>query len=99
MKPAGCKRTCWTRGKKKKNILGDNHRDTLETMTSLTSTYRQQGRYADSNKLQEEVFVKSNEILGYDNPYKLVCTNDPNLTSVRLLGGTAYANVFLVNNV
>jgi len=81
---------------KRIKILGDSHRDTLETMTSLAALYRQQGRHLEATQLQEKVFAESSEIIGYDNPDRLVCMNDPNLTTVRLLGGSAYANVFLV---
>jgi hypothetical protein len=77
-------------------MLGKDHRETVETMTSLARAYRKQRRYADSIQMQQEVFANSHQTIGYENSDRLVCMNDPNLISLRLLGGDAITNVFSV---
>ena len=51
-----------------REILGDDHCDTLTTMHNLASTYRAQGRTGEAAGLQEEVLEKSRRILGDDHP-------------------------------
>ena len=43
---------------KRKQILGEEHPDTLTTMHDLAYTYEAQGRNADAGRIQKEVWGK-----------------------------------------
>jgi hypothetical protein len=46
---------------KRKQVLGDDHPDTLTSMANLASTYRNLGRWKEAETLQVVVMEKSGE--------------------------------------
>ena len=53
---------------KMKQVLGDNHPDTLMSMANLASTYRNQGHWKEAEMLQVVVMEKRKQVLGDDHP-------------------------------
>jgi hypothetical protein len=51
-----------------KQVLGDDHPDTLSSMGNLASTYRNQGRWKDAEVLEVVVMEKRKQLLGDDHP-------------------------------
>jgi hypothetical protein len=64
---------------KRKEVLGDDHPSTLESMGNLASTYWNQGRWGDAETLQVVVMEKMKKALGDDHPDTL--TSMANLAS------------------
>ena len=64
---------------KRKQVLGDDHPDTLKSMANLASTYRNQGRWKEAETLQVVVMEKRKQVLGDDHPDTL--TSMANLAS------------------
>ncbi|CAF9922484.1 MAG: hypothetical protein ALECFALPRED_002096 [Alectoria fallacina] len=54
--------------KTRKRVLGQEHPDTLSSMTSLASTYRNQGRWNEVEKLEVQVMKTSLRVLGQEHP-------------------------------
>ena len=52
----------------RKNILGDEHLDTIWALSNLGSTYYRMGQYKAAEKLGSEVLEKRKRILGDDHP-------------------------------
>ncbi|KAF9474141.1 hypothetical protein BDN70DRAFT_816206 [Pholiota conissans] len=57
--------------KKRKQVLGDNHPDTLTSMANLATTYWNQGHWKEAEGLQVEVVEKRKQVLGEDHPHTL----------------------------
>ena len=53
---------------KRKQLLGDDHRDTLSSMAILAITYWKQGRRNDAERLEVVVMERSKQLLGEDHP-------------------------------
>ena len=62
-----------------KTKLGADHPDTLTSMANLASTYRNQGRWEEAEKLDVQVMETSKTKLGADHPDTL--TSMANLAS------------------
>jgi aromatic ring-cleaving dioxygenase len=54
-----------------KRVLGDEHPDTLTSISSLASTYWSQGRWKEAEKLELEVMQKHKTVFGEDHPSTL----------------------------
>ena len=57
---------------KRKQVLGDDHPDTLMSMANLASTYRNQGRWKEAETLELVVMEKRKQVLGDDHPDTLM---------------------------
>ena len=55
-----------------KKKLGADHSDTLTSMGSLASTYRNQGRWDAAEELEVQVMESSKRKLGADHPSTLI---------------------------
>jgi UDP-2,3-diacylglucosamine pyrophosphatase LpxH len=64
---------------KRKQMLGDDHSDTLTSMANLASTYWNQGRWEEAETLEVVVMKKRKQVLGDDHPDTL--TSMENLAS------------------
>jgi len=53
---------------KRRQVLGEDHPDTLRSMGNLTSTYWNQGRLKDAEVLEVAVMEKRKEVLGDEHP-------------------------------
>jgi hypothetical protein len=53
---------------KRKQVLGDDHPDTLTSMGNLASTYMNQGRWKEAEMLEVVVMEKRKQVLGDDHP-------------------------------
>jgi len=53
---------------KRKQVLGDDHPDTLTSMANLASTYRKQGHWKEAETLEVVVMEKRKQVLGDDHP-------------------------------
>jgi tetratricopeptide (TPR) repeat protein len=51
-----------------KRVLGDEHPDTLTSMTNLASTYWNQGRGKEAEELEVQVMETNSRVLGYEHP-------------------------------
>jgi hypothetical protein len=56
---------------KRKQLLGEDHPNTLTSMSNLASTYRNQGRWKDAEVLEVVVMEKRKQLLGEDHPHTL----------------------------
>ena len=56
---------------KKKQLLGDDHPDTLISMGNLASIYRKQGHWKEAEALEVVVMEKTMQVLGDDHPSTL----------------------------
>ena len=65
---------------KMKEVLGENHPDTLSTMSSLAATYGNQGKYRDAEALLKLCLDKMKVVLGENHPSTLSTMN--NLTDI-----------------
>jgi tetratricopeptide (TPR) repeat protein len=63
----------------RKELLGEEHPDTLTSMTNLASTYREQGRWKEAEELQVSVMEARKRVLGEEHPDTL--TSMANLAS------------------
>ncbi len=59
-----CKRTL----DQKKALLGEEHPDTLTNMANLASTYWNQGRWKEAEKLDIRALETSQRVLGEEHP-------------------------------
>ncbi len=51
-----------------KKVLGLEHPSTLTSMANLASTYRNQGRWTETEELDVQVIAKSSRVLGLEHP-------------------------------
>jgi len=51
-----------------KKVLGDKHPSTSTSIANLASTYRNQGRWTEAEKLQVQVMETSKKVLGDEHP-------------------------------
>jgi hypothetical protein len=65
----------------KKDVLGDDHPDTLASMNNLAEVLCQQGKYTDAETLQLQTLELRKKVLGDDHPSTLARIN--NLALVR----------------
>jgi tetratricopeptide (TPR) repeat protein len=63
-----------------KKVPGDMYPDTLSSMANLASTYWNQGRWGDAEKLQVEVMKTSQRVLGDEHPDTLTSMHNLALT-------------------
>ena len=56
---------------KRKQILGDEHPDTLSSMANLAATYRNHGQWKEAEVLEVVVMKKRKQILGDEHPNTL----------------------------
>ena len=63
----------------RKTVLGPEHPDTLTSMDNLASTYRNQGRWTEAEKLFVQVMETRKTVLGPEHPDTL--TSMDNLAS------------------
>ena len=63
-----------------KEVLGENHPDTLITMNNLAVTYRDQGKHREAEVLCKLCLDKMKEVLGENHPDTLSTMN--NLTDI-----------------
>ena len=63
----------------RKTVLGSEHPDILTSMDNMASTYHDQGRWAEAEKLFVPVMEVSNTVLGLEHPDTL--TSIANLAS------------------
>ncbi|KAJ6529358.1 P-loop containing nucleoside triphosphate hydrolase protein [Mycena capillaripes] len=57
---------------RRKCVLGEEHPDTLASISNLASTYRKQGHWNDAEVLEVAVVKKSKEVLGEEHPDTLI---------------------------
>ena len=57
-------------------LLGDEHKDTLETMGALASLYWRQGKYAQAEPVRAEVVQVQRRVLGEEHPATLTSLNN-----------------------
>ena len=60
---------------KKKEILGENHPDTLSFMNNLALLYKKQGKYDKAEPLYIDCLNKNKEIIGENHPDTLSSMN------------------------
>ena len=58
---------------KSKQLLGDEHPESLITMGYLAATYREQGHWKEAEMLQVQVMEKTKQLLGDKHPDTLNC--------------------------
>jgi hypothetical protein len=63
----------------RKKLLGAEHPDTLSSMGNLASTYQNQGRWNEAEKLEVQVMDMRKKLLGAEHPHTL--TSMANLAS------------------
>jgi tetratricopeptide (TPR) repeat protein len=63
----------------RRELLGEEHPDTLTSMANLASTYRNQGRWKEAESLDVQVMEASKRLLGEEHPSTL--TSMANLAS------------------
>ena len=49
-------------------MLGDEHPSTLTSMANLASTYRNQGRWTEAEKINVQVVETRRKVLGDEHP-------------------------------
>jgi hypothetical protein len=59
-----------------RDLLGQEHPDTLISMANLASTYRNQGRWKEAEELGAQVLETSLRVLGQEHPDTLTSMND-----------------------
>ena len=52
----------------RKGVLGQDHPATLTSIASLASTYRNQGRWKEAEKLEVKVMEMREGVFGQDHP-------------------------------
>ncbi|EJT68929.1 hypothetical protein, variant [Gaeumannomyces tritici R3-111a-1] len=52
----------------RREVLGDRHPDTIQSMASLATTYHSQGRYDEAEKMRVEVLALQRDMLGDKHP-------------------------------
>jgi hypothetical protein len=65
-----------------KQILGEQHPETLTAMVNLAGTYRNQGKWDEAMELQEKVLGLTKQILGERHPDTLAAM--ANLAFMRI---------------
>jgi tetratricopeptide (TPR) repeat protein len=60
---------------KRKDVLGENHPNTITSMNNLASLYQRQGRYEEAERLYLECWSKSKDALGENHPHTLTSIN------------------------
>ena len=70
---------------RRRELLGERHLDTLQSMNNLASTYWNQGRWDEAEKLKLEVLEAMRAVLGERHPYTLSSMN--NLASTYMNQG------------
>ncbi|KAE9565764.1 hypothetical protein CGMCC3_g18054 [Colletotrichum fructicola] len=54
--------------KLRRDVLGEKHPDTIDSMASLATTYHSQGRYDEAEKISVEVLELRRDVLGEKHP-------------------------------
>lgn len=60
-----------------KQLMGEDHPDTLTCMAHLASTYKELGRLNEAEALELEVMEKCKQLHGDDHPYTIQCIGNP----------------------
>ena len=79
----GGKAVCASDGDKK-TVLGPEHPDTLTSMHNLASTYRDQGRWTEAEKLFVQVMETEKTVLGPEHPDTLTSMSQPGIYLPRI---------------
>ena len=58
----------------RKTVLGQEHPDTLTSMSNLALTYQSQGRWKEAEELEVQVMQTSLTVLGEEHPDTLALT-------------------------
>jgi hypothetical protein len=58
--------------KRRLRVLGQEHPDTLTSMSNLASTYQRQGRWKEAEDLKVQVIEASKRVLGQEHPFTLI---------------------------
>ena len=66
-----------------KETFGSDHNFTLMTMNKLATTYRNQGRWKESEKLHVQVLEAKQKVLGAEHPDTLASMNNLTLTYIK----------------
>ena len=66
----------WNVWRRWKNLLGDNHPDTLTSINNLALLFKSQGKYAQAEPLNVECSAKSIELLRDYHPDTLASMNN-----------------------
>jgi hypothetical protein len=53
-------------------VLGEEHSDTLISMANLATTYSNQGRWTEAEKIEVQVLETSRRVLGEKHPDTLI---------------------------
>jgi len=62
------------------DMLGQEHPDTLRSMSILASTYHSQGRWKEAEELKMQVKETTKRVLGHEHPTTLISMNNLALT-------------------
>ena len=60
----------------RRRVLGENHLDTLESLSELALVYREQGRFEEAEPLFLEAYEGRQRVLGVDHPETLRAAHD-----------------------
>src|SRR4051794_2538722 len=82
---------CW--GVKRRELLGEQHPDTLVAMNNLAQTLEAQGDLARARQLQEQVVAASRELLGEQHPSTLTAMNNLAQVGQELEGGLSFGQL------
>ena len=63
-----------------KSVLGEKHSDTISAMANLASTWQQQGRSEEAEKLKVEVLELRKSVLGEKHPDTILAMANLSLT-------------------
>ncbi|KAK3363512.1 hypothetical protein B0T25DRAFT_436789, partial [Lasiosphaeria hispida] len=64
----------------RKKVLGDEHPDTMGSMSNLALTYQSQGRWKEAETLQVQVMEMRKKVLGDEHPDTMMSMNNLALT-------------------
>lgn len=66
------------------NLLGSQHRETLQSMTTLGILYNEKGLYEKAEKLQSHVVAANEKLLDADDPFRIIDISNLALTYYEL---------------
>jgi len=61
---------------KQKVVLGENHLETIGTMSNLAGTYGSQGKYSDAEVIFKQCYDKMKSALGVNHPDTLMAMHN-----------------------
>ena len=66
-------------------MLGENHPDTLSSLSDLADLYDSQGRYNEAQLMLVECIQKMKVLLGENHPHTLICKRALALLKIKLV--------------